>query len=159
MENKLKNKEVYKYNMSLYYQSTIIYFLVFVLYVAVRGQFVEGAFKLVFDPIVYFFILILFIAIAAVLYNLYLNKKLEIDEDAIAFTDRQKSKKYAVKDILFIKIAKDRNYLSSSAFKLIRIKLKNRRGQLIIRPHDYENEKILVNSFVQLKSKLESKNV
>lgn len=159
MENKLKNKEIYKYNMGLYYQSTIIYFLVFVLYVGVRGQFIEGSFKLVFDPIIYFFILILFVAIAAILYNLYLNKKLEIDENSIAFTDRQKTRVYEIKDIVFVKIAKDRTYLNSSAFKLIRIKLKNKRGQLIIRPHDYENEKDLVNSFMSLKSKLESKNV
>ena len=159
MENKLKNKEVYKYNMSLYYQSTIIYFLVFVLYVAVRGQFVDGSFKLVFDPIVYFFILILFVAIAAILYNLFLSRKLEIEEHSIAFVDRQKTRTYKINDILVIKIAKDRTNLYNSPFKLIRIKFKNKRGLLIIRPSDYENEKDLVNRFVLLKTKLENKNV
>ena len=159
MENKVKNKEVFKYNMSLYYQSTIIYFLVFVLYVAVRGQFSQGAFKLGFDPIVYFFILILVIALISILYNLYLNKKLVVDEKGISFINRRKTRLYKTADIIFINIAKERQYFNNSAFKLIRIKFKNKRGSLIIRPHDYENEKELINSFVLLKSKLEKKNV
>lgn len=159
MENKLNKNEVFKYNMSLYYQSTIIYFLVFVLYVAVRGQFIGGAFKLVFDPIIYFFILILFIAFFAILYNLFLNKKLIIDGNSISFIDRRKTRVYSLTDILIINIAKDRTYFNNSAFRLIRIKFKNKRGMLIIRPHDYENEKELVNRFVSLKAKLESKNV
>lgn len=159
MENKLNKREVFKYNMSLYYQSTIIYFLVFVLYVAVRGQFIGGSFSLVFDPIIWFFILILFAAFAAILYNLFLNKKLVVDENTISFVDRRKTKLYNISDIAFIKIAKERTYFNNNAFKLIRIKFKNKRGIIIIRPLDYENENDLMNRLVSLKSKLENKNV
>jgi hypothetical protein len=158
MDNE-KRKETYKYNMALYYQSAIVYFLVFVLYLAVRGRFADGSFNLAFDPIAYFFILILFIAFAAVLYNLFLNRKLEIDDKTISFVDRRKTRSYSMADIISVKIAKDRAYMQNSAFKLIRVRFRNKRGMLIIRPHDYENEKELVNRFKLLKAGLESKNV
>jgi hypothetical protein len=159
MENKSENKEVFKYNMSLYYQSAIIYFLVFVLYVAVRGQLSGGYFKLVFDSIIYFFILILIVAFVSIFYNLYLNKKLIIDDKTISFEDRSRTRNYEIDDIVFMRITKERQYFNNSAFKLVRIKFKRRRGLLIIRPCDYENEKELASKLLSLKEKIENKNV
>ena len=50
----MNDKTNFKYNMSFYYQSTIIYFIVFVIYVIIRGQFVDDSYTLVTkDPIIY----------------------------------------------------------------------------------------------------------
>ena len=43
LENSNSNK-VFKYNMSFYYQSTIIYFIVFALYIVIKGNFVVDSF-------------------------------------------------------------------------------------------------------------------
>ena len=52
--DELNTKETFKYNMSFYYQSTIIYFVVFALYLVIRGEFVEETFTLITkDPIIY----------------------------------------------------------------------------------------------------------
>ena len=54
MSESQSNRLIFKYNMSFYYQSTIIYFVVLVIYVIIRGEFVEDEFKLIIkDPIMY----------------------------------------------------------------------------------------------------------
>ena len=48
--------------MSFYYQSTIIYFIAFAIYLLIRGQFVESSYTLITrDPIIY---LLAFIVVA-----------------------------------------------------------------------------------------------
>jgi hypothetical protein len=148
--------KTFKYNMSIYYQSTIIYFVAFVIYVIVRGEFVEDSVTLILnDPIIYFFAFIVLISIISLLFNIYKNKKLEIGEDSFAFINRFKTKKYLFRDIADIKITTGKSQRSSRALRLIRIKLKNRRRPIILRPYDYENEESLIQSMKEFKLKLE----
>ena len=59
------NRSVFEYNMSFYYKSTIIYFIVFVLYLFIRGEFVEDSFTLIVsDPVLYFLGLIVIFSIS-----------------------------------------------------------------------------------------------
>ena len=158
MNNIIRN--IYKYNMSFYYQSTIIYMVVFIAYVIVRGEFFEGSFILVTkDPIIYFFIIIILVSITAMLFNLYKNRHLEISVTGFAFVNRFKTKFIGIEDISDIKLFRERKDNVSRTFRLIRIRLKNRKRPLIIRPYDYENENDLIMEFETLKSKLESNNV
>ncbi len=158
MSNEEKNKLVFRYNMSFYYQSTIIYLAAFILYIIIRGEFVEQRFILITkDPIIYFFAIIVLISIASILYNLYKNKHLEIDDDAIAIVDRFRTKTISANQIEIIRLFKERKTIKNRAFRVIRIVLKNRKRPLIIRPYDYENEKLLVETLQKLKLKLEAK--
>ena len=146
--------------MSFYYQSTIIYLVVFLIYVIIRGEFIEGSYILVTkDPIIYFFGIIVFISIIALLYNLYKNKYLEISEDAISFVNKFKTKSFLINQIAYIKLFREREGNSNRAFRLIRIKLLNRKRPILIRPYDYENENDLIADFQDMKNKLESNNV
>ena len=146
--------------MSFYYQSTIIYLVVFLIYVIIRGEFVEGSYILVTkDPIIYFFGIIVLVSIIALLYNLYKNRYLEISHNAISFVNRFKTKSILLEQILYIKLFREREGNSNRAFRLIRIILKNRKRPLLIRPYDYENENDLIKEFQDLKNKLESNNV
>ena len=100
-ENSEKKKRIFKYNMSFYYQSTIIYFVVFGLYIIIRGEFVENSFKLITkDPIIYFFGMIVLISLVSLLYNLYKNKYMQITDEEISFFSRFKQKVFLLK-ILF----------------------------------------------------------
>lgn len=153
-EEEKNNRKIFKYNMSFYYQSTIIYFVVFILYVLIRGEFVENSFKLITkDPIIYFFALIVLISIISLLYNLYKNKHLEIRNNEIAFVSRFKTRSFTFGRIKWIKISKSRKN-KGRAFMLIRIKLSNRRRPVIIRPYDYENKNELIAGFQTIKSNL-----
>jgi hypothetical protein len=132
-----------------------------VLYLIIRGQFIEDSYTLVTrDPIIYFFGIIVLVSLISLLYNLYKNKHLHIDEEGIHFVDRFKERTFLFQDMERIKVSKFRNpRLNNKAFQLINIKLKNRRRPLIIRPYDYENQTELLNRFQEMVSKIKSTNV
>ncbi len=153
----LNTMEKFKYNMSFYYQSTIIYFVVFALYLLIRGEFIEETYTLlIHDPIIYLLAAIVIISLVSLLYNLYKNKYLEIRPDGVAFVTRFGEKKILLNQIKIIKITKQRERMNNHAFRLVRIKLKNRRRSVIIRPYDYENEEKLLIRFEELKAKVET---
>lgn len=156
MNDKAVAKKVYKYNMSFYYQSTIIYFVVFVLYIIIRGEFIEDSFTLITkDPIIYFFAIIVFISVLSLLYNLYKNRHMEVSDEQISFVDRFKRKSFKYDDMIRIKISKKREPSKRSPLRLIRIKLKNRRRLVVIRPSDYENADELLKFFDDLRIRIE----
>jgi len=148
------DKNIFKYNLSFYYQSTIIYFIVFILYVLIRGELVEDSFIfIVKDPIIYFFGFIVVFSLAGLLYNVYRKRFLEITDEQISFIEKSRSKVFRTEDIIQIKISKRRERFNNKVFRLIRLKIKNRRRPVIIRPSDYENEEALIKKFQMLKEK------
>jgi len=151
-------KQVFKYNLSIYYQSTIIYMIVFVLYVVIKGEFVEGSFKLITkDPVIYFFILVIIISIISLIYNLLLNRHIEINQDGIIFRKRNQKREVNIEDILSIKISRKKRDQASSAFKIIRIRAAGRKLPFTIRPYDYENRHELLEQIKLLKYKIENR--
>ena len=149
-------RSVYKYNMSFYYQATIIYLVVFILYLVIRGEFVEGSFLLLTkDPILYFLALIVVISILSVLYNLFRNKHIEVSDNGIKVFDRFKKRSFDRNQIKTVRFTKQRRMINSKAFKLIRIKVDSRIRPLVIRPSDYENQDELIERFEQLKQLIE----
>ncbi len=158
MSESQSNRLIFKYNMSFYYQSTIIYFVVLVIYVIVRGEFVEDEFKfIVKDPIMYLLALIVFVSIVSLVYNLYKNKYLEITDNEILFVNRFKRKSFLLKDISSIKISKGQRRINTKAFRLVRIRVLRRKRPLVIRPYDYENEELLMKKIQSIKESLEKK--
>ncbi len=148
------DKNIFKYNLSFYYQSTIIYFIVFILYVIIRGELVEDSFIfIVKDPIIYFFGFIVVFSLVGLLYNVYRKRFLEITDEQISFIEKSRSKVFRTEDIIQIKISKRRERFNNKVFRLIRLKIKNRRRPVIIRPSDYENEEALIKKFQMLKEK------
>jgi hypothetical protein len=123
--------------------------------VVIRGEFVEGSYKLMTnDPIIYFFAIIVSVSLISLLYNLYINKYLEITGEGFAFVNRFAKKTFEFDQLVEIKISYPRRMARNRAFRLIRIKLKFRRRPVIIRPYDYENEEEMINMFIELNKKL-----
>jgi hypothetical protein len=148
----VSNSRIFLYNMSFYYQSTIIYFVAFILYVIIRGEFVEDSFVLITkDPIIYFFGFIVLISLFSLIYNLYKRKYIEISDDEIAFVNRFKERRFTKDEILLINIRKARRVSRKEAFRFVRIKVKNRKRPIILRPYDYENENELIQCLEKLK--------
>ena len=160
MNNGEKKRRIFKYNLSFYYKSTIIYFIVLILYGVIRGEFIENSFRLITkDPILYFLAIILVISVAALLYNLIRNMYVEISDDGIVFADRFKSKSYKVDQIKKIKFSRQVRTSNSPAFRTARIKINSKVRPLLIRFSDYENHDELLNRMEELKSTIDKKNV
>ena len=158
-ESMNQNKK-FKYKMSFYYVSTIIYFVAFLLYVLIRGEFVEGSFKLITkDPIIYFFGIIVMISLFSLLFNLYKSRYLEFGNASITLGDRFRVREFRFENIKRMKISPLKKDDKNGAFKIVRLKLKNRRRLLVVRPYDYENGEDLLKRFQELKSELEKTDV
>ena len=156
-DDQLKNKSKFKYNMSFYYQSTIVYFVVFAVYLIIRGQFIEDSYTLITkDPIIYLLAIIVFISVGSVVYNLYLNRYIEFSINGVSFCDKYKVRLIDKNEIVEIKLSKDKRYNKPNILKFIRLKLKSRKRPVIIRPSDYENADELIKRFYQLKLEIES---
>lgn len=157
IDEQLKNKSKFKYNMSFYYQSTIVYFVVFTIYLIIRGQFIENSYMLITkDPIIYLLAAIVIVSLFSLIFNLFRNRYIEFDNNGIAFSDKFGSKLISKDEIQNIKLSKDKRYPRSNVLRFIRLKLKSRIRPVIIRPSDYENENELIKRFHQLKIEIES---
>ena len=160
MNNGKQNRKIFKYNLSFYYKSTIIYFIVLILYGVIRGEFIEDSFRLITkDPILYFLAIILVISVAALLYNLIRNMYVEISDEEIVFADRFKSKSFKIDQIKKIKFSRQVRTSNSPAFRTARIKINSKVRPVFIRFSDYENQDELLNRIEELKSKLEKGSV
>ena len=149
---------VFKYNMSFYYQSTIIYFVVFVLYLVIRGEFVEDSFILVTkDPILYFLALIVIISLFVLLYYLFLDKRIEISESNIAFINRFKERRFSKDRITRIKFFRERRTPKPKRFRIVRIKIQDKKRPIMFRISDYDKEDDLYNKLLELKSFVENR--
>ena len=156
MDKGTENIKVFKYNVGFYYQATIIYFIVFVLYVIIRGEFIEGYFRVITeDPIIHFFAIIVLGSVISLLFNIFKNRNLEIGRNGILFVDKFKSRKFNTNQIISIRITNSKDKKRKEAFKFIIIKIKNRKRPLILRPHDYENSKELLIDIQNLKKEIE----
>ena len=152
------NISVFKYNMSFYYKSTIIYFIVFVLYLVIRGEFVEDSFTLVIsDPVLYFLGLIVIVSIAALLYNQMLNKNIEITGNSILFINRFKERRFNIEQLVFIKFFRQKGSTRSKRMRIVRIKIENRLRPIMFRISDYDNEDDLYNKILEMKTAIENK--
>jgi hypothetical protein len=148
------NITAFRSKLSIYYQSVIIYIAVFTLYIIVRGEFVEDEFKLLTkDPIIYFLGIIVIVSVLALVYNIIKNKYIELPGNGISFISRFGKRFLGTEDIKWVKISGMRG--ENKALRVVRIKLKNRRRPVLIRPHDYENESALLKRFEELKANAE----
>lgn len=153
-------QNVFKYNMSFYYQSTITYFVLFTVYLIVRGLLVEDVTTpMIKDPIMFFFGIIVLVALLSLLYNLFLNRHIKVNEEGIQFIDKFRTRTLKKDEIVFIKFAHEAGRFRKIASRHIRIKVRHKRRPLMIRPNDYENVTDLMDAFRELKKVVEGNNV
>ncbi|MCX6151661.1 MAG: hypothetical protein NTX22_14155 [Ignavibacteriales bacterium] len=155
MTNNKSEKKIFSFNMSFYYQSTIIYFIVFVIYAVIQGQFIENSFTLITrDPVVYFFSLVVVLSILSLLYNLYLNRHIEITEKEIIFKRGSWEKIIKFEDITSIRITREKKHFKATAFTLVQVRTKEKKLPITIRPYDYENSHLLMEEIKELKNRV-----
>src|ERR1051325_517474 len=95
--------------MDFYYQSLVIYFIFFLVYALIKGNFFEQKFQLVFnDPIIYMLMLFIVIFLVIVIVNIIRSKQIILKEDKIIFKNRFGERSVSYKDIMNVRIIKKR---------------------------------------------------
>lgn len=160
MNNGEQKRRLFKYNLSFYYKTTIIYFIVLILYGVIRGEFIEDSFRLITkDPILYFLAMMLVVSVGALVYNFIRNMYIEISDEGIVFADRFKSRSYRTDQIKKIKFSKQARTSNSPAFRTARLKVNSKVRPVFIRFSDFENQDELLLRIEELKSQIENSSV
>jgi len=145
--------KVYKYRMDFYYQLLVIYFVFFALYAVIKGQFFEEKFQLVFnDPIIYILILFIAFSLFIVVSNIIRYRQIILKSDRIVLKNRFGSREIFFNEILNIKIGKRRKRFEEAPYRIIKIKLTQRRKWLRIRANEYERGPELIREFLKIKN-------
>lgn len=143
--------KVFKYKLDFYYQQALIYLLVLIGYVGIRGTFVEDTFEFVFrDPMLYVIILFVMVAFVALILNRIRDRRLIIMENKIIFKNRFEERVIPLDDIDWVSIGRERRVQTSGRFQVIRLKLKSRVRHVRIRVGRYEREKELVSEMQRI---------
>jgi hypothetical protein len=144
-------EKIHKYRLDFYYQSLVIYLIFFAAYVLIRGTTGESFKEVYEDPI--FYILIIFIALflIIVIMNIIRQPVIILKSDRIILKNRFGRREISFSDIMSIKIGKRRRPKEDLTYRIIKLKLKNRRKKLRIRANDFEKGNELIKEFLKIK--------
>lgn len=144
-------ERVYKYRLDFYYQSLVIYLIFFAAYVLVRGT-VGESFKLLYDdPIFYILIIFIVIFLVIVIVNIIRAPMIILQSDKIILKNRFGNREVLLSDIIDVKIGRKRRADEEITYKIIKLKLRNRRKLLRIRANDFERGNELIKEFLNIK--------
>ncbi len=140
-----EQRKVFRYKLDFYYQQALIYLLVLIAYVGIRGNFVENTFAFVFrDPMLYIIIVFVVAAFVSLIMNRIRDRRLIITGDKIIFKNRFEERVIPLEEIDWVQVGRERRVQTSGRFQVIRMKLKGRLRVVRIRVGRYDHEKELV---------------
>lgn len=147
----------YKFKLDFYYTSLIIYLFFLIGFVIIRGSFIDGSFSVVLnDPIIY--IALVFIALFFILLisNYVRSREIIFTDDKLLLRDRFGEREVLYSDIMQVRFSqqKRKQKEDKSAYRIAKLKLKNRRRLLRIRLEDYNNSKELAAEFKSIAKNL-----
>lgn len=152
-------EKIHKHRMDFYYQSLVIYLLFFAAYVLIRGTVGESFRALYNDPIFYILILFIIIFLFLVVLNIIRSPMIILKSDRITFRNRFGERDVLFGDILNVKIGRRRKREEEMTYRIIKLKLKNRRKQLRIRANDFERGGELINEFLKIKQQAQGEKL
>jgi len=154
------NERVYKYRLDFYYNSLLLYILVFVVYVMVKGSFANESFHVTFqDPIIYIFVAFILFFTVVLISNYIRARYLTFDERKIIIKNRFGQREIPYNEIIGIKFSREKksNRRDKSNIRTVKLKLVNRKRLLTIRLSDFQDESKLISEFQHIKRSFPSK--
>ncbi len=143
---------IFQQRLDFYWQFIAVYSVILLFYSLMRGTIEEGTITLVLnDPLVLLLAFFIVTTSVAMLVTLYRRRKIIIGKDYIIFKNRFREKKYTADKILRISLGRVNRLQKRAAYRVIRIKVENRRRAIRIRPNAYWDDKELVDSILEIK--------
>lgn len=138
--------------MDIVYQSLVIYFMFFVIYALIKGNFFEEKFELVFnDPLIFILVAFIVVFLFIMILNIIRSPKIILSDDRIIFKNRFGSREVFFNEIMNVKISRKRRRTEDGDYRTIKIKLRNRRKLLRIRANEFEKGHELIKEFLKLR--------
>ena len=146
----MEEKRIYKYRLDFYYKSLIVYFLFFIVYVAIKGNFFEEKFEIVFqDPIIYICMLFILFFLFVLVINTVRAREIIFEGNKIIIKNRFGQREILINEIITIKFSRRKQYRREdrSQVRIAKLKLKNRKRYLRIRLNDFNDTRELMHEF------------
>lgn len=146
----MEEKRIYKYRLDFYYKSLIVYLLFFIVYVAIKGNFFEEKFEIVFqDPIIYICLLFILFFLFVLVTNTIRAREIVFEGNKIIIKNRFGQREIMISEIVAIKFSRRKKYKreDKSQVRIAKLKLKNRKRFLRIRLNDFDDTHELMNEF------------
>lgn len=152
MENQYP--KIFEYRLDYYWKSLSLYAIVLSIFILIRESISNvKVIESIYQPIIFLLILVTVITSAALLYQMYQKKKIIFYDDKIILKNRWFEKTINFSEINKILIKKNK-FKKIDTYRLILIRLKNKRRGIRINPGYYNNENQLIDEFIQIKQKL-----
>ena len=149
----------FEQRLDFYLQYVGVFAVVLIIYSLLRGAVDEGTLTLkIYDPIVIWLMVFIVISLLSYLYKVSRKKKIIVGNNYIIFKNRFNEKRYDLKDIINISLGRERLRKSRKAtIRVIKIRIKNRKMPILIRPSSFTDDNQLVRELAKLKKKVYAK--
>lgn len=139
-----EQKSTYTYKLEIYYQAILIYAVTMIAYGVVSAM-ARQSMEIVWrDQVVYLLALCTFAAVVGLIINMVAGRRIEITDDKIVLASRFHRREILVSDIVWIRIGREKRMRVRGAYRVAKLKLKNRRKLLRMRPSLFHPEDRLV---------------
>ncbi len=137
-------EQTFKYKLDFYYQQTLIYLATLVVYVGIKGSFIEEQFTFFYkDPLVIIIALFFVVSLVVLLLNRLRDRKLVINDETMIFLSRRRKHEIKIDSIEWMYVGRERLVQTAGRFQLVVIKVKGRRRLFRIRVGRYERDREL----------------
>lgn len=134
------DKHVYHFKLDFLYQAIAVYAGTLVLYLFVRGWFVEKEFSIVWrDPILYLLSAITLVSLLALLYYVMMKRRIEVDGDTINFISAVRSRSIKRSDVESVRIGRETGSKVLRGMRVVSIRVRDGRRPIRIRPAYFQN--------------------
>lgn len=151
---KLEEK-VFSHRIDFYWQAIAMYSVALVAYSLLRGTIAEGQLSVTLkDPIV--LLLGAFVVVTGIgaLISQYMKRKIIVRDDAIIIRNRFREKIVTLSQIQRISFGREKRF-ERGAYRIIKVRIAERRRLMRIRPSAYDNEPGLVTALLHLKKSIQ----
>ncbi len=141
---------VFSYKLDIYYQAIAIYAATLVLYggaVALAHGDLAPVLK---DQVVYVLGLFTLVSVAGLIASVLAGRRIEVHDDRIVLASRFHRREIAASDILWVRIGREKRLKVRGAYRVAKVKLRNRRKLLRLRPSLWQHEEQLVEALRKL---------
>jgi len=145
----------FAYRLDFYWQAIASYALALIVYALLKGTIASGSLTLELrDPIVVVLGALVVGASLFSLVNWYMRRSVTVSAKGIRFQNRFRTRLFHNHEIVAISFGRKRLTRIGGAYRVVKIRLANRRRLLRLRPSLYDNETELVQMLLQLKREL-----
>ncbi|MBS1904478.1 MAG: hypothetical protein JSS75_12290 [Bacteroidetes bacterium] len=139
----MQQPQVFKYNYAFLYQSMAVYATTLAVYLVIRGMMHEEFSQVFYDPVVYLLCIIILASALAVVYNVMMRRRIEIDGSVLALQRAVRRVEIDTKDVRGVRLQQERTNGIISRAGLITIFTASRRRPIRVVPYNFERSEEL----------------